>query len=619
MIRITFQPDDRVAEANSGQRLIDVARGVGVGITADCGGKGKCGKCRVLFESGSVPSGTLSKPLPQEKKLLPEDTKDHFSRLACRTRVYKDVTVTVPAESQTADDSLRKPATPYAISIQPAVSRTSFAPDPQNKSATAQPLMNRIKAALSKSIGREAKGPSLSVMREFSQEAGSPRCEVVTATLFKGCEILHLQPGEHSDLYGVALDIGTTAVGAFLCDLTAGQVVASATAINPQRTYGADVISRIAQVQKDPSSLRVLQKVITDGINNLIRQTAKTAGISKEDIVDLVAVGNPTMQHFFLGLSPLPIGEAPHLPLCYEGGEVEARDLNLYASSSARVHVLPMLSGFIGGDTLAALLTGGPEDFEGVKLMVDVGTNGELVLSRDGNLSATSCATGPAFEGAQIECGMLAGPGAIEKVWIDKDTGAIRFQVIGSHDQHVSEKPAGLCGSGVMSAVATFVSAGIIKRNGAFNLDTSHPELRKNARSGMQEIVIAPASHSRTGRDIVITQNDIRAVQMGKAALVAGVELLMKEVGVSHLDKIFLAGTFGNHLDPDDLVSMGMLSPVERERIEPIGNAAGDGARLALFNLEKRQQAIQLAKGIRVLELSKRTDFQEVFIDSMQF
>ncbi len=616
MIRITFRPDDRVAETTCGQRLIDVARGVGVGITADCGGKGKCGKCRVRFESDSVPSGALSEPLPQEKKLLPEDTNGHFSRLACRTRVYKDATVTVPAESRTADDSLRKPITPYAISIQPAVSRITFAPNPQNESHAAHPFMKRVKVALSKSMDRETKGPSLSVMREFSREAGSSRCEVVTATIFENCEILHLQPGEHSGLYGVALDIGTTAIGAFLCDLKTGRVVASGTAINPQRTYGADVISRIAQVQKDPSSLWDMQEVLKDAINNLIRQTAQTAGISKEDIVDLVAVGNPTMQHLFLGLSPLSIGEAPHLPLCYEGGEVEARDLNLYASSSARVHVLPMLSGFVGGDTLAALLTGSPEDFEGVKLMVDVGTNGELVLSNNGDLSATSCATGPAFEGAQIECGMLAAPGAIEKVRMDKDTGEILCQVIGSHDKRVSEKPAGLCGSGVISAVAALVSAGIVTESGAFDLDASHPGLRKKAISGMHEMVLVPAPDSRTGRDIVITQNDIRAVQLGKAALVAGVEILMKEAGVSRLDKIFLAGTFGNYLDPDDLVSIGMLSPLERERIEPIGNAAGDGARLALFNLEKRQQAIELAKRIRVLELSMRPDFQEVFLNS---
>jgi len=609
MIKVTFRPDGRFSEATPGQRLIDVARGVGVGIAADCGGKGKCGKCRVRFDLNSAPSGTLSEPAAQEKMLLPEATRTHFFRLACRTRVYKDATVIVPEKSQTADDSLRKPVTPYAIPIRPAVSRMTFNPNHQDKSETAQPLMERVKGVLPKTFGLEARDLSLSVMGAFSRAAGFSQCRTMTATLYKGREILQLLPEKHSSLYGVALDIGTTAVGAFLCELTTGEVVASATSVNPQRIYGADVISRITQIQKDPSSLKTLQKMLTDAINTLIRQMAGSAGISREDIVDLVAVGNPTMQHFFLGFSPLSIGQAPYLPLCYQGGEMEAGDLNLYALSSARVHVLPMLSGFVGGDTLAALLTGAPEDFEGIKLVVDVGTNGELVLSKNGELSATSCATGPAFEGSQIECGMLAGPGAIEKAWFDADTASIGYQVIGNRDGRGPVKPAGLCGSGVISTVSTLVSAGFLKKNGAFDQAVSHPGLRKNEASGMVEMVIAPASRSQTGRDIVITQNDIRAVQMGKAALMAGVQILMEEAGVNGLDKIFLAGTFGNHLDPDDLVTLGMLSPLDRDRIEPIGNAAGDGARLALFNVEKRQQAMELAKRIRVLELTSEAEF----------
>jgi uncharacterized 2Fe-2S/4Fe-4S cluster protein (DUF4445 family) len=447
----------------------------------------------------------------------------------------------------------------------------------------------------------------------------SGRYKEITATIFERREIIRLQPDGSRDLYGIALDLGTTSLGAFLCDLANDRITAVASLLNPQVTYGEDVISRIARVRKDPSELVVLQEVLVEGVNHLIRKTTEEAGISPQDVVDLVAVGNPTMQHLFLGLYPGSLGEAPYLPLCYRGGEVRICDLNIQAFPSAKVHLLPMLSGFIGGDTLAALLTRGAEFFERSTLLVDVGTNGELVLSHEGDLTATSCATGPVFEGAQIRCGMRATPGAIDKVWADEQDGKIQFHVIGGPEEEVREKPSGICGSGVISTVSTLTQAGIIKKDGAFDLDCGHPALRINRQTRKPEIVIASAADSRTDLDIVFTQDDVRAVQLGKAALRAGIEILMNDAGIETLDQIFLAGTFGSYLDPREVLNIGMLPPVGLERIASIGNAAGDGARLALFSVRKRQDAMDLAKGIRVVELSMRPDFQEVFVDSMRF
>jgi len=395
--------------------------------------------------------------------------------------------------------------------------------------------------------------------------------------------------------------------------------VGVASGLNPQVSYGEDVISRIAQIQKDPPKLEIMQKALVDAANGLIRHTVEEAGISNDDVLDVVAVANPTMQHLFLGLNPVSLGEAPYLTVCSEAGEVEARHLNLQVFPYARVHILPLLSGFVGSDTVSVLITRKPEDLRGNVLMVDVGTNGELVLARDGILTATSCATGPVFEGAQIKCGMRAAPGAIEKFWMDAPGGTIQYRVIADQETQNLPKPQGICGSGVISAVTMLLRAGIVRRDGAFDLDCGHPSLRINAATGVAEAVLIPATLTQTDRNIAITQNDIRAVQLGKAALRAGIEILMKDRGIEHLDRIFLAGTFGNYLDPREVLDIGMFPPIGVDRIEPIGNAAGDGSRLALFSLDKRQEAVDLAERIQVVELSMRPDFQEVFVDSMQF
>ena len=618
MIRITFQPEDRIVEAVPGARVIDIAQSGDIGIRSDCGGKGKCGACRVLFRADATPPGTLSEPVETEKSLLPADDGERFYRLACTTRVYKDVSIFIPYETRIHRFSPRKPVTRYPIDLKPAVKKFTFHLDQAGERRPTESLRRRVRDALDKASGKELQEPSLAVMAAFSKQPVRGCYDAVTAVISDDREVIRMRPGAHTSLYGVAVDMGTTSLAAFLCDLEHNRIAAVASLLNPQVAFGEDVISRIAYVQKDFSRLSDLQGKLIEGINHLIRETANRAGIATNDIVDATVVGNPTMQHFFLGLNPASIGEAPYLPVCFKGGRIRARDLDIDILPLANIHLMPMVSGFIGADTIAGLLTRTRETFESTTLMVDVGTNGELVLTHKGSLTATSCATGPVFEGAQIQCGMRAGPGAVDKVWLNDGDGTLGLHLIEGPNGALP-KPVGICGSGVISIVSTLVGAGIVKGDGAFDLDCGYPGLRIDRQSGQAKIVLVPAAESGTGRDIVFSQNDVRAVQVGKAALRAGIDVLMQHAGVDRLDRLFLAGTFGSYLEPQDLLNIGMLPPMELDRIDSIGNAAGDGARLTLFNLDKRQEALDLAESIRVVELSMRPDFQEVFVDAMAF
>jgi len=372
------------------------------------------------------------------------------------------------------------------------------------------------------------------------------------------------------------------------------------------------VISRMTRIHADYGMLATLQRLVVDELNRMIAEAAEEAGVAREDIADAVVVGNPTMQHILLGINPEPLGRGPYLPVLSEGVEVEAASLGLDIIPGAPVFVLPMPAGYIGGDTLAAVLTRGPEFYRGNNLLVDIGTNGEVVLAKNGILTATSCATGPVYEGAHIACGVRAAPGAIERVWVEPG-GEIRWAAIPEEGER-DRRPVGLCGSGVISAVTALVGAGLVGMDGAFAPVESHPRLRRGERTRQPEAVLVPGIASRTGRDLVFTQQDVRSVQLGKAALRAGIEILLREQGVAELDRIYLAGTFGNHLEPRDIVAIGMVPPVPVERIESIGNAAGDGARMALFNRRDRRRARRLAQAMHIVELSTRADFQDLFV-----
>ena len=608
-VDITFLPDSRRTRVAAGEHLLLGAWKAGVGIKSVCGGRGKCGTCLVSVESAA--EGALSPATAEETELLPRAEGGQTYRLACMAAVHGGVCVSVPPESQALKNSPRKPYTVTRVALAPAVSRVAL----EVEDAYAQPpraLAARIAAALARAGRRGAVLP-LATLAEFSRQPDFDASAPLTATL-AGKRVIQLRCGGGRGLYGLAIDIGTTSMVLFLCDLAKGDIVAVRTAGNPQAAYGEDVISRMTRIHADIGMLGTLQHLVVDELNRMIEEAVAEAGVAREDIADAVVVGNPTMQHILLGINPEPLGRGPYLPVLSDGVEVEAASLGLDIVAGAPVFVLPMPAGYIGGDTLAAVLTRGPEFYRGNNLLVDIGTNGEVVLAKNGVLTATSCATGPVYEGAHIACGVRAAPGAIERVWIEPG-GAIRWAAIPGEGER-DRRPVGLCGSGVISAVTALVGAGLVGIDGAFAPPESHPHprLRRGERTRQPEAVLVPGIASRTGRDLVFTQQDVRSVQLGKAALRAGIEILLREQGVTELDRIYLAGTFGNHLEPRDIVAIGMVPPIPVARIESIGNAAGDGARMALFNRRDRRRARRLAGQMRVIELSYRADFQDLFV-----
>jgi len=611
---VTFEPGSRSVSVDEGSSLLFAAWQSGIAIKSVCGGRGKCGTCLVQFERSTAAADGISKISKQEAALLPASSDGHAFRLACMTHVHRDVVVHIPSESEATDAAPRKPYTVSRIVSAPMVSRITV--DIKGPYAEpVRPLATRIGEALN---GKRRKGLVAikpAVLADYSWQPAFDTASQVTAALYGGREVIQLRAGKRSGLYGVALDIGTTSIVIFLCDLAKSEILAVRTASNPQAAYGEDVISRMTHIQRDAKILGKLQSLLVNEINRLIADAASASSVELDDILDGVIVGNPTMQHILLGVSPEPLGRGPYMSLWTEGCDVDAAAIGFRLAAGARLYVFPMASGYIGGDTIAATLTRGPEFYRGIHLLIDIGTNGEVVLAKNGKLTATSCATGPVYEGAHIRCGVRASPGAIERIWVEPD-GALRWSAIPHHDHHRDARPIGLCGSGVISGVAALLGAGILRSDGAFT--KGHPAVRTEAGTQIHEIVIVPAHTSRTQRDIVITQTDVRNVQLGKAALRAGIETLLREQQIEQVDRIYLAGAFGNHLDPADILRIGMVPPVAVSHIQSIGNAAGDGARMALFNRHHRRRAGRLADKLHVVELSNRREFQDTFIECIE-
>jgi uncharacterized 2Fe-2S/4Fe-4S cluster protein (DUF4445 family) len=612
MPRVTFLPDSRTVDVRGGERLLTAAWKAGVGIKSVCGGHGKCGSCLVEVDAATTAADALTPVTVSERDLLPAPAAPRGYRLACLCDVRGDVTLSVPPESQAVRNAPRKPYTVTDVAPRPIVSRVCVEVAGAYESPQ-RPLSERIGASIAQALGRRSVELPVGVIADYSTRAGFDAAREATATVYGERRVLALQTGRVDALYGVAIDIGTTSIVAFLCDLAHGRIASMRTAGNPQAIYGEDVISRMTHIQQDVATLAEMRKLLVEELNRMIDDAAQEAGVALADIVDAVVVGNPTMQHILLGVNPEPLGRGPYLPVWADGAEVSASEIGLAVLPRAHVFVFPSIAGYIGGDTLAALLTRGAEFYRGTQLLIDVGTNGEVVLAHDGELVATSCATGPVYEGAHIRCGVRAVPGAIERVWVDA-AGKIKSAAIKEADGKGDPRPVGLCGSGVISSVAAFVGSGLVGEDGALAETGRHPRLRGNAHGRAQEIVLVTAPFSRTGREIVLTQQDVRSVQLGKSALRAGIEILLAERGIIGIDRIHLAGTFGNHLEPEDILRIGLVPPVPVERVRSIGNAAGDGARMALFNRSYRRRATLLARRLTVLELSTRDDFQDLFV-----
>ncbi|MFH1186489.1 MAG: ASKHA domain-containing protein [Chloroflexota bacterium] len=634
-------PSGRRGKVARGTGLRTALRGLGVGVESICAENATCGKCKILVEEGRFEEygvvssrANLSTPEAEETDYF-DRRRDMMARrgwtlgqvrLACQAKLLGDVVVTVPEESRADKQIVRKSATTRHIDIKPSIRKYLVELSPPtltNPRADWDRLASGIVTCMglvrSGEVGLPQPG-DLAIDRECLRKLPDVLRQSnwrVTVSIWKDREVLRVEPGLTDRLIGAAVDIGTTTVALYLCDLSTGETLCVESEMNPQIAFGEDVMSRIQFSTSSPDGLQRLHKSIIKTLNQLLLRAATHAGVSTDDVLELVMVGNTTMQHLFLNLAPTHLGAAPFVPVTSRSVDIKARGLRLAMNESANVHVLPGIASFIGADTTGVLLAEEPHEQDEIWLIIDIGTNAELVLGNRRQLLCASTPTGPALEGAHIEHGMRAAPGAIEHIRIHRDSLIPEWKLIGEDDWGAG-LPKGLCGSAVVDAVAELVRVGAVDSSGRFAKDTA-ADGRIRRVAGGPEYVIAFARETRTHADICLTQKDVRQIQLAKGALFVAAQSLLDRSGIEAPDKVLLAGAFGSYMDKANAVAIGMLPHVDVERVFVVGNAAGDGARIALLNSDKRRGAAQLAERITRYELPADPDFQERFIHALAF
>ena len=630
---VIFMPSGRRGHFPAGTPLLDAARELGVGIESICSGRLTCGKCKVRVEEGQfakhgVTSAAdhLTATGSEERALLHAMHADDC-RLSCTAQVTGDVLIYVPEESRAHKQIIRKAATDRVIDIDPAV-RQYYVQVEDAALGEHRGDWRRLQDALEQEAGLTGLTIDLHALRKL-QPALRQAKRALTVLVWNDREVIEIRPGYDEGIYGIAVDIGSTTVAAYLCDLRTGAVLATESAMNPQISFGEDLMSRVSYVMMHDDGTEKMHDAIIKALNKLAGQAAHTAGLKVRDIHELVVAGNTTMIHLFLGVDPRELGGTPFALANRDAMDIKARDLGLRLHPAANVHVLPSEAGHVGADNVAVLIAEEPHRQDEIELIVDVGTNAEIVLGNRAWLMSASSPTGPAFEGAQISAGMRAAPGAIERVRIDRTTGRANFRVIGDErwaddwDVHASSvvagKPeylaAGICGSGIIEVVAELFLAGILQADGRFN--PAHPTDRLVWEGRRGAYILTTPDKTANGQPLYVTQDDVRNIQLAKAALYAGAKIMMKRAGIERVDRIVLAGAFGSYIDPLYALVLGLIPDCDPQRITAVGNAAGDGARIALLNRAKRREAMELAHGVRYVETAVAADFQDEFVDAI--
>ncbi len=643
---IILQPSGRRGQIDEGMSVRSAARELGVEIESICAENATCGKCMVLVEEGRFekynieskrenlsPVGTEERAyLERRPKLLKEKGWEIGQvRLSCQCRILGDVLINVPEESRGNKQIVRKSARDREIEIKPAIRKYLVSMAPPNLErpiADWERLAKGLETSMALVRGTEEKLPrwhdfdiDYACLRTLARTLREAKWSV-TVTVRNDREVIAVQAGYHEDSYGAAVDIGSTTVALYLCNLRTGEVLASESEMNPQIVYGEDVMSRIQYVIDQPDGLEKLHKAIIATLNKLLSQAAHTANIRLDDIHEMILVGNSTMHHVVLNLHPKDLGLAPFVPTIHKSMDIKARELGLHINPSGNIHVLPTIASFVGADTSAVILAEEPHKQDENWLLIDVGTNAELVLGNRKRLVCTSTPTGPALEGAHVEYGMRAAPGAMERVHIDETTLEPKYKVIGvdgwntDHAEFVGQVK-GICGSAIIDAVAELFRAGIVDSRGRFKKDLDSKRVREGE-SGW-EYVIAWKEETSIGRDIPITQQDVRQIQLAKAALFTAARTLLKRSNLESPDKIILAGGFGSFIDKEKAMLIGLIPDCELDKVYAVGNAAGDGARIALLNIEKRNEIDSVTRKVERFELPTDPEFQNQFMLATSF
>jgi uncharacterized 2Fe-2S/4Fe-4S cluster protein (DUF4445 family) len=626
--KVIFQPSGRRGEIEEGKTILEAAQALGVDIEGLCGNKKVCGKCKVRIEEGyfekdNIDSGMahLSPLTEAEKKhIKPEDGPG--IRLSCTAEVHGDIKVFVPERSRAGKQVVRKAAKELTIKLDPAVKKYNVDLVPPTLHDMTTGDRERVLKFLEDDYGLKGLTFDYLVLKNL-QDLLRKGDWKATVTVWMDKEIIKVEPGFVEESYGLAVDIGTTTCVGYLTDLSTGKVVNTESMMNPQVPYGEDVMSRITYAMSNPGGLETMQKAIIQGLNEIIERVVteiRKDGPNPGHVIDdLTIVFNTAMHHIFLGLNPEYIGRSPFIPAVQSSLDLKARDLGLRINPAAYIHVLPIEAGFVGADNVGVLIAEEPYNQDENVLIIDIGTNGELLMGNRNKVCSTSCATGPAFEGAQIKFGMRAAPGAIETVEIDPATREPRYKVIGKADWHThieNVNAKGLCGSAIIQVVAEMFMAGIVDKSGRFVMDLGTPRVRKDA-DGKPEYVLAWASETSIGQDITITQGDVRALQLAKGALYTGAKLMMKRLGIATLDRVILAGAFGSHIDREASMTLGMFPDCSLDKVYAVGNAAGDGSRMALLNRDKRREANERARWVEFVEIATDPLFEREFMQAM--
>ena len=623
---VVFTPSGRRDHFPVGTPLLQAARALGVDIDSVCGGRGICGRCQILLSEGEFAkhgvtsrASHLSPFSDVERVYAAANGLEGGRRLSCSTQVLGDVVIDVPPDSQVHRQVVRKRVEVHTIELDPVV-RLHYIevqqPNMQNPAGDLQ----RVQEAL-----------------EFEWQLTDLRCDVrvlqhlqealrgggwkVTVAVHDGSQIIAVWPEFRDKIYGLAVDVGSTTIAAHLCDLASGEVVAAAGVMNPQIRFGEDLMSRVSYLMMNPGGEKEMTRVVRSAINDLVASVAAEADIAAADILELTFVGNPIMQHLLLGISPIELGGAPFALASDHSITLWATELDLEVHPNARIYVLPCIAGHVGADTAGVVLSEAPYLRDEITLIVDIGTNAEIVLGNRERLLAASSPTGPAFEGAQISSGQRAAPGAVERVRIDRTSLEPRFKVIGCdlwsnepgfEDAVSTVGISGICGSGIVEAIAEMYLAGILSRDGVINGKLT----KRSARIVADRRTFSYVLHDGKVK-LRITQNDVRAIQLAKAALYAGARLLMDRLGVDSVDRIRLAGAFGSHIDVMYAMVLGLIPDCDLKHVDAAGNAAGTGARIALLDRKARPEIERVVRDIHKVETAVEPRFQEHFVDAM--
>jgi uncharacterized 2Fe-2S/4Fe-4S cluster protein (DUF4445 family) len=633
---IVFTPSGKRGRFPLGTPVLQAARSLGVDIDSVCGGRAICGRCQINVGEGEFAKHGITSAADHVSEFSQvEERYDRLRglakdrRLSCQTKIQGDLVIDVPPESQVHKQVVRKEADTRAIELDPATTLYFIEveePDMHKPSSD----LERVFIALKEQWGVENITTELPIIAALQSTLKKGEwkitCAVYSRAAGGGNRLVSIWPGFHDKAFGIAIDVGSTTIAAHLTNLSTGEVVASAGLMNPQIRFGEDLMSRVSYVMMNPGGEKEMTTAIRVALQQLAEEVGRQGNVDLNDMMEVVLVGNPVMHHLFLGIDPTELGGAPFalatgLPLTFP-----AREMDFKLNQGAYCYVLPCIAGHVGADAAGMVLSEAPHESDEIMLCVDVGTNAEIVLGSKARLLACSSPTGPAFEGAQISSGQRAAPGAIERLRIDPVTLEPRYRVIGCElwsdepgfeDAIAQTGVTGICGSGIIEAIAEMYLAGVINQDGLVDGGLAEKSPRIEAYKRTFNYVIRKAREGGNEPTIQVTQNDVRAIQMGKAALYAGVRLLMDKLEIQTVGKIRLAGAFGSHIDMKYAMVLGLIPDCDLARVQSAGNAAGTGARIALLNKAARDEIEAVVRRIEKIETAVEPLFQQHFVEAM--